>query len=125
MNTPYEILIRNGIHAHLILTAGGLAQPVNAKDWPVIAKAINAEALGKLATIEAERDAIQAEFTAYKAIAEGALTAASAAIQNPDLNDTATVQAIAEIVTEVGKPVKQREREAIEKQIAELQSKLK
>jgi len=125
MTTPYEILIRNGVHAHLILEAGGLAQPVNSKDWPEIAKAINATALGKLATIEAERDAIQSSFDTYKANAEGALKAAAAAIQNPDLNDSATVQVIAEIVTEVGKPVEQREREAIEKQIAELQAKLK
>ena len=87
--------------------------------------ALLVEKAAELKALSDERDAIQTEFAAYKASAEGALTAAAEAIQNPDLNDTATVQAIAEIVTEVGKPVKQREREAIEKQIAELQSKLK
>ena len=125
MNTPYEILIRNGVHAHLILSAGGVAQPVNTQDWPEIASAINAEALGKLATIEVERDAIQTAFDAYKASAEGALTAAAAAIQDPKLSDKATVQVIAGIVAEKAKTVEQREREAIEKQITELQAKLK
>lgn len=125
MTTPYEILIRNGVHAHLILTPGAPAQPVNSKDWPEIAKAINAEALGKLATIEAERDAIQTAFNAYKTSAENALKAAAEKIQDPNLDDTATVQAIAAIVAEKAKTVAEREREAIEKQIAELQAKLK
>lgn len=135
MATPYEVLIRNGIHAHIILSPGGPAQPVRAEHWPDIAAAINPAALGTLATIEERHasavksltdqlDAITAEFAAYKANAEAALKAAGEAIENQELNDRDTVATIARIVTETGKPLVQKEIEALEALQAENTAKL-
>lgn len=135
MKTPYEVLIRNGIHAHLILSPGDAAQPVAEENWPAIAAAINPTALGTLATIEAEhaaalktltdeRDALKSAFDAYKTTAESALTAAAQAIKNQDLNDKDTVATIATIVAETAKPVVQREIEALQAEKARLEAEL-
>lgn len=135
MKTPYEVLIRHGIHAHIILSPGDPAQPVTAEHWPAIAAAINSASLGTLAIIEAEHaaavksltdqlDALTAEFTAYKTTAESALTAAAQAIGNQELNDSDTVATIALIVAETSKPVAQREIEALQAERSRLEAEI-
>lgn len=115
MNLPYEILIRgnkdgtlSGCHA--IDIVGGDARPITQADLQLIAPAINAAAL----TTNAEELAkVKADLEAKNALIILAKDGIKSAIENKDLDDTATVQTIAAIVASAEAP-------AIEKRKAEL-----
>lgn len=118
MNTiPYEILIRgsNGqlLGCHVIDTHGADARPITPVDLAALAPAINASAI-------AQRDAITAEFAAYKDAASKAATAIKSVITDPSIDDAGTVSAIAQLVEsgERNANSTQRERELSEAQAA-------
>lgn len=114
---PYEILIRgnsgklSGVHA--IDTPTSEARPLSAKDLAIIAPEINAEAI-------AQRDAITAEFFAYKNAANSAATAIKSVIADSSIDDASTISAIVQIVA-IGEVIAngtQRERDLLEAQSA-------
>jgi hypothetical protein len=126
MTIPYEILIRgnqdgtlSGCHA--IDTAGGDARPITQDDLSAIAPAINAAAL---ATNAAELERVKAELADRNALIESAKTAIKGAIANPDLDDTATVATIAQVVAVAELPAIEKRRLEIEAEIAKKQAEL-
>lgn len=101
-NQPYEILIRGKdgefSGAHVIDKPGDVARAIKPADWPAIVTGINNNAVAKATEADAlkiERDALKAERDAMKAERD-----------------------------EARKPERQRLREALEKQLAEIQAQL-
>lgn len=82
-----------------------------------------AERAAQLAATEAARDAAVQAFADYRSRAEPAIGAAKAVIADPGVDDAATISTVAAIIAEIEKPVLQRQREALEAQIAELEAK--
>ena len=64
MPTPYEVLIRNGVAAHIILNHGEDPAPVNSSDWPEIGNAINAASLQRIKELESSNAELQAKLDA-------------------------------------------------------------
>ena len=126
MTIPYEILIRgnpdgtlSGCHA--IDTAGGDARPITQADLAAIAPAINAAAL---ATNAAELEAVRAKLTERDALIESAKTAIKGAIADPELDDSATVATIAQVVAVAELPAIEKRRMEIAAEIAKKQAEL-
>lgn len=124
----YELLIRgkddgtiSGAHVIDYLDNGlpGLARPVQEADWPAIASEVNASLSGKVAELEAEKaelEAAKSQQEADLAITNAKLDEVEAMIDNPDLDDTATVQAIKRPLREARLDAKQREIDELEKE---------
>ena len=125
---PYEILIRGNSDGtlsgcHAIDTAGGDARPITQDDLATIAPAINAAAL---ATNAAELERVKAELADRNALIESAKQAIKGAIADANLDDTATVATIAQVVAVAELPaIKKRKLQIaaeIEQKQAELES---
>jgi hypothetical protein len=126
MSIPYEILIRgnkdgtlSGCHA--IDIAGGDARPITQADLQAIAPAINAAAL----TTNAEELAkVTADLAEKNALIESAKIGIKSAIENKDLDDTATVQTIAAIVASAELPSVEKRKAELAAEIAAKQAEL-
>ena len=126
MTIPYEILIRgnpdgtlSGCHA--IDTAGGDARPITQNDLAAIAPAINAAAL---ATNAAELEVVKEKLAERDALIESAKTAIKGAIADPELDDSATVDTIAQVVAVAEMPTIEKQRLALAAEIAKKQKEL-
>ena len=126
MTIPYEILIRgnpdgtlSGCHA--IDTAGGDARPITQNDLAAIAPAINAAAL---ATNAAELEVVKEKLAERDALIESAKTAIKGAIADPELDDSATVATIAQVVAVAEMPTIEKQRLALAAEIAKKQKEL-
>ena len=126
MTIPYEILIRgnpdgtlSGCHA--IDTAGGNARPITQNDLAAIAPAINAAAL---ATNAAELEVVRAKLAERDALIESAKTAIKGAIADPELDDSATVATIAQVVAVAELPAIEKRKMEIAAEIAKKQAEL-
>ena len=126
MNIPYEILIRanqdgtlSGCHA--IDIAGGDARPITQADLQAIAPAINAAAL---ATNAEELAKVTADLAAKNALIESAKIGIKSAIENKELDDTATVQTIAAIVANAELPSVEKRKAELAAEIAAKQAEL-
>lgn len=126
MNIPYEILIRgnkdgtlSGCHA--IDIAGGDARPITQADLQAIAPAINAAAL---ATNAEELAKVTADLAAKNALIESAKIGIKSAIENKELDDTATVQTIAAIVASAELPSVEKRKAELAAEIAAKQAEL-
>ena len=126
MNIPYEILIRanqdgtlSGCHA--IDIAGGDARPITQADLQAIAPAINAAAL---ATNAEELAKVTADLAAKNALIESAKIGIKSAIENKELDDTATVQTIAAIVASAELPSIEKRKAELAAEIAAKQAEL-
>ena len=126
MNIPYEILIRgnqdgtlSGCHA--IDVAGGDARPITQADLQAIAPEINAAAL---ATNAAELEAVKAKLAERDALIESAKTAIKGAIADPELDDSATVATIAQVVAVAELPAIEKRKMEIAAEIAKKQAEL-
>ena len=76
------------------------------------------------ATLQARATAAEDTLADYKAVAEGALTAAKGVIGDDDLSDEETYAQLTAIIGEVEKPVRQRAIEAAEQEAAVASAKL-
>ena len=126
MNIPYEILIRgnqdgtlSGCHA--IDVAGGDARPITQADLQAIAPEINAAAL---ATNAAKLEAVKAKLAERDALIESAKTAIKGAIADSELDDSATVAAIAHVVAVAELPAIEKRKMEIAAEIAKKQAEL-
>ena len=126
MTIPYEILIRgnqdgtlSGCHA--IDVAGGDARPITQADLQAIAPAINAAAL---ATNAAELEVVRAKLAERDALIESAKTAIKGAIADPELDDSATVATIAQVVAVAELPAIEKRKMEIAAEIAKKQAEL-
>ena len=126
MSIPYEILIRanqdgtlSGCHA--IDIAGGDARPITQADLQAIAPAINAAAL---ATNAEELAKVTADLAAKNALIESAKIGIKSAIENKELDDTATVQTIAAIVASAELPSIEKRKAELAAEIAAKQAEL-
>ena len=121
----YEILLRGTPDgklqgAHLIRAAGGEAESIKTADWPSVCAAINAASL----KTQADVDAIQVAYDLYVTNAQKALTATADAIKNPELDPTATVEAISAIVVELQTPEVEKRKAELLAKVAEAQAEL-
>ena len=126
MTIPYEILIRgnqdgtlSGCHA--IDVAGGDARPITQADLQAIAPAINAAAL---ATNAAELEVVRAKLAERDALIESAKTEIKGAIADPELDDSATVATIAQVVAVAELPAIEKRKMEIAAEIAKKQAEL-
>ena len=126
MTIPYEILIRgnpdgtlSGCHA--IDTAGGDARPITQDDLAAIAPEINAAAL---ATNAVELETIKAKLAERDALIESAKNAIKGAIADPELDDSATVATIAQVVAVAELPAMEKRKMEIAAEIAKKQAEL-
>jgi hypothetical protein len=120
MTIPYEILIRGNADGtlsgcHAIDTAGGNARPITQDDLAAIAPDINAAAL---ITNAAELERVKAELADRNALIESAKTAIKSAIADANLDDTATVATIAQVVAVAELPAIEKRKLEIEAEIA-------
>lgn len=126
MTIPYEILIRgnpNGTLSgcHAIDTAGGDARPITQADLADIAPAINAAAL---ATNAEELETLRTKLAERDALIESAKAAIKGAIADPELDDSATVATIAQVVAVAELPAIEKRRMEIAAEIAKKQAEL-
>jgi len=126
MTIPYEILIRGNPDgtlsgSHAIDTPGGDARPITQDDLAAIAPAINAAAL---ATNAAELERVKAELADRNALIESAKNAIKGAIANADLDDTATVATISQVVAVAELPAIEKRKLEISAEIAKKQTEL-
>lgn len=126
MSIPYEILIRGNTDGtlsgcHAIDIVGGDARPITQADLQAIAPAINAAAL----TTNAEELAkVTADLAAKNALIESAKVGIKSAIENKELDDTATVQTIAAIVANAELPSVEKRKAELAAEIAAKQAEL-
>ena len=126
MSIPYEILIRGNTDGtlsgcHAIDIVGGDARPITQADLQAIAPAINAAAL----TTNAEELAkVTADLAAKNALIESAKVGIKSAIENIDLDDSATVATIAAIVASAELPSIEKRKAELAAEIAAKQAEL-
>ena len=126
MSIPYEILIRGNTDGtlsgcHAIDIVGGDARPITQADLQAIAPAINAAAL---ATNAEELAKVKADLAAKNALIESAKIGIKSAIENIELDDTATVATIAAIVASAELPSVEKRKAELAAEIAAKQAEL-
>jgi hypothetical protein len=126
MKLPYEILIRGNADGtlsgcHAIDIVGGDARPITQADLATIAPAINAAAL---ATNADELAKVKADLDAKNALIESAKEGIKTAIADKELDDTATVATIAQIVAIAELPSVEKRKAELAAEIAAKQEEL-